>query len=135
MTTETAEPAEPAGPHSELIDYVWVSRPGRYWEAQTIVRHPSGATVRLRVHRNFYPHQSHAVAQMWTATGWATIAHRDPALWAGDAPGVGTNDDPAARRCASHIQDQLLRLADAILHNPTTATTPQEGQPRRAPEE
>jgi hypothetical protein len=122
MTTEP----EPAGPQGELIDFHWVSRPGRYWEAQTIVRHQSGVTVRLRVHRDFYPHQSHAVAEMWTPTGWTTITSRDPALWAGDSPGVSASDDRDARRCSRHLQDDLLRLTDAILRNPTTTTTPDQ---------
>jgi hypothetical protein len=105
---------------TETLDTTWVYSTGQYWTSETILRHRSGATVRLRVRRDFYPHQSTATAEMWTPTGWTPILSRDPAAfsWASEAPSPAPGNDSAARRYARRIHEDLLRVADAVLDTP-----------------
>jgi hypothetical protein len=106
---------------NETLDTTWAFSTGKYWTSETILRHRSGATVRLSVRRDSYPHQSTATAEMWTPTGWTPILRRDPAAlaWATEAPSPAPGNESAARRYARRIHEDLLRVADAVLDNPT----------------
>jgi hypothetical protein len=74
-------------------------------------RTPGGHTVRVRVHRDYYSQQSHAVAEVFsTERTWTQLATTPAGQW---HPGTPLRD-PAA----SHLQpvaDDLLDRAQLIL--------------------
>ncbi len=83
----------------------------------TVVCRAGEHTVRVRVRRDHYAHQSHAIAEVLTpALTWTVLAHQPTSLWWRDTPNV-------TRPSASALQpvaDAALGRALAVLgHAPS----------------
>jgi hypothetical protein len=42
----------------------------------TVARRSDDKRFRVRIRRNAYDHQSHAIAEVWTANGWTEVTRR-----------------------------------------------------------
>ncbi|GAA4898162.1 hypothetical protein [Streptomonospora salina] len=73
-----------------------------------------GRRVRARIHRDYYPVQSHAVAEVLSdARTWTHLAQADPSGWHADTPDPPSGVD--ARRELAPLADRLIDRAAAIL--------------------
>jgi hypothetical protein len=94
------------------------SRQGCY--RLTRVHHVDGHTIQIRVYRDFYGSQSHAVAEVLTTDRtWTTVADTPWTQWHGSTPQFAA--DPTI---LIPVADSLLKRARRIL-TPPDATTQQ----------
>lgn len=107
-----------------LIDETAFTEAACYRLTQT--HHLDGYTVRVRVHRDFYLHQSWAIAEVLTpALTWTELVTAPPADW---HPGTHTPritaHAAAARDTLQPTADHLTERAQRLLHNNTCPTGP-----------
>ncbi len=87
--------------------------------------HPDGTThtLRIQVHRDFYPHQSHARASVLaTDLTWTSIAHSTPGDWHHHTPNPATRT--VGHTHLDPVADELLARAHRILTPPDTTGQP-----------
>lgn len=96
------------------------------WYRLTQTHHLDGHTIRVRVHRDFYLHQSWAVADVLTpALTWTELATAPPADW---HPGTHTPritaHAAAARDTLQPTAHHLTERAQRLLRNNTRPDGP-----------
>jgi hypothetical protein len=85
----------------------------------TRVHHVDANTVRIRVYRDFYDFQSHAVAEVLTPEhAWTTIATSPWTQW------HASTSTAAAEASLAPISDSLLERARRILGGPESIDRP-----------
>ncbi len=68
-------------------------------------------TIRVRVKRNAYVHQSHAIAEVLTpAMTWTTLADQPPSLWWPDTPYRTKATVDALRPVAEAVLQRALAI-------------------------
>ena len=88
----------------------------------TQVHHIDGLTLRVRVQRDAYAFQSHAVAEVLTPErAWTAIAHTPHTAWHPDTPLATTTAAP------------LLPVAEALLTRARRILTPAANAPQVGP--
>jgi hypothetical protein len=116
-----------------LIDETACTEAGSYRLTQT--HHLAGHTVRVRVHRDFYPQQSWAVADVLTpALAWTELATSPAQEWQPATYTPRTTATAAAARdtlrpIAEHLTERVHRMLD----NTRTAGPAAESHPAAGP--
>lgn len=110
-----------------LIDETTDTATHHYRLTQT--HHLDGHTIRVRVHRDFYPHQSWAYAEVLTpALNWTELATAPASDWHPATPTptptarTATDGLDCLRPIADHLTQRAQRLLSTITHPTTPAT-------------
>lgn len=107
-----------------LIDETADTAAHHYRLTQT--HHLDGHTIRVRVHRDFYPHQSWAAADVLTpALTWTELATAPASDWHPTTPTVrtaATDGLACLRPIAGHLTQRAQRLLSTSTHPTTPAT-------------
>lgn len=105
-----------------LIDESAFTEAACYRLTQT--HHLDGHTIRVRVHRDFYPHQSWAAAEVLTpALTWTELATAPASDWHPTTRTVRTAATDGLD-CLRPIADHLTQRAQQLLSTITHPTTP-----------
>lgn len=114
---------------TRLVDSHFGADPHAYTLTRVYhLTHPTGQVhpLRIEVHRDFYPQQSHARAQV-LATGLTWTTTSTPDQWHPHTPTPTT--PTVAPTQPNTVADQLLARAQRILNPPDTIPIIAEGQP------
>ncbi|MFI9643533.1 hypothetical protein ACIG87_26360 [Micromonospora sp. NPDC051925] len=111
--TGGSTPADDAGttPHGlTVVDRSFGERGGGY-DLTEIRRTGSGHRLRVRIHRDPYPRQSHALVEVLTpAMTWTVLADESPSAWHSATPYRSTSPTPL-----ENLAERLFQRAVAIL--------------------
>ncbi|MEU5554270.1 hypothetical protein ABZ738_31315 [Micromonospora sp. NPDC047793] len=96
-------------PRTAPVDRVFGERRQGY--DLTEIRRVDGKVLRVRIYRDFYPHQSHALVEVLTpAMTWTELTTEPASAWHSATPSRSTSPAPL-----DHLAERLFQRADAIL--------------------
>ncbi|WJK33138.1 hypothetical protein [Solwaraspora sp. WMMA2065] len=84
---------------------------GQGYEVTEIRRTGGGLLLRVRIHRDAYPQQSHALVEVFTpAMTWTRLTHEPVSAWHDTTPSSSSSAMPL-----TDLAERLFRRAAAIL--------------------
>ncbi|MBX7269570.1 hypothetical protein KIF24_28550 [Micromonospora sp. Llam7] len=98
-----------SAPRTAPVDRVFGERPQGY--NLTEIRRVDGKLLRVRIYRDFYPHQSHALVEVLTpAMTWTELTTEPASAWHSATPSRSTSPAPL-----DNLAERLFQRAEAIL--------------------